>query len=99
MKSAIAALFLGSAGLLGAAGLPPNAMEPLPAGSICPTGWLKYQLDLMTEGLCGRLHETSEYLTPTNGWLQATDDPLLGHKWKVPPTKTLRKDRPRRKEP
>lgn len=71
MKSAIAALFLGSAGLLGAAGLPPNAMEPLPAGSIRPAGWLKYQLDLMTEGLCGRLYETSEYLTPTNGWRQA----------------------------
>ena len=52
-------------------GLRPNAMEPLPLGSVMPEGWLKYQLDLMTEGLVGRLYETSEFLTPQNGWINA----------------------------
>ena len=47
-----------------------NALEPLPLGSVMPEGWLKRQLDLMTEGLVGRLYETSEFLTPGNGWLK-----------------------------
>ena len=47
-----------------------NALEPLPLGSVMPEGWLKFQLDLMTEGLVGRLYETSEFLTPENGWLK-----------------------------
>ena len=46
-----------------------NALEPLPIGSVMPEGWLKHQLDRMTEGLVGRLYETSEFLTPENGWL------------------------------
>ena len=48
----------------------PNAFEPFPAGTISPRGWLKRQLDLQTEGLQGRLYETSEFLTPDNGWLK-----------------------------
>ena len=48
----------------------PNAFEPFPAGTIRPRGWLKHQLDRQTEGLQGRLYETSEFLTPENGWLK-----------------------------
>ncbi|HNX04124.1 MAG TPA: hypothetical protein PKI32_01400, partial [Opitutales bacterium] len=48
----------------------PNAFDPFPAGTISPRGWLKHQLDLQTEGLQGRLYETSEFLTPDNGWLK-----------------------------
>ncbi len=48
-----------------------NALEPLPLGSVMPEGWLKHQLDLMTEGLVGRLYESSEFLTPSNGWIRA----------------------------
>ena len=54
----------------GSFALKANALEPLPLGSVMPEGWLKYQLDLMTEGLMGRLYETSEFLTPENGWLK-----------------------------
>lgn len=51
--------------------LAPQAMEPLPLGAIRPTGWLAFQLGRMTDGLVGRLYETSEFLTPSNGWLRA----------------------------
>ena len=51
--------------------LAPLELEPLPIGSVRPEGWLRHHLDLMTEGLVGRLYETSEFLTPTNGWLRA----------------------------
>ena len=50
--------------------LAPNAFEPFPAGTIEPQGWLRHQLDLQTEGLQGRLYETSEFLTDENGWLK-----------------------------
>jgi len=51
--------------------LEPNVLEPLPLGSVMPRGWLEFQLNRMTEGLVGRLYETSEFLTPSNGWLKA----------------------------
>ena len=54
-----------------AEGLSPNALSPLPLGSVRPEGWLKYQLSLMTEGLVGRLYENSEFLSPSNGWICA----------------------------
>jgi len=40
----------------------------LPLGAIHPRGWLKHQLELMTEGMTGRLMEVSNFLTPDNGW-------------------------------
>lgn len=54
--------------------LAPLAMEPLPLGSVRPEGWLSRQLDLMTEGLVGRLYETSEFLAPDNAWLKGVGD-------------------------
>ena len=61
--------------------LAPNVFEPLPLGSIMPRGWLKRQLDLMTEGLVGRLYENSSYLVPENGWL----DPKGAVGWEEQP--------------
>ena len=40
----------------------------LPLGAIRPAGWLKHQLELMTEGMTGRLGEISSFLAPDNGW-------------------------------
>ncbi len=40
----------------------------LPLGSIRPQGWLKHQLDLMANGMTGRLAEFSSFLKPDNGW-------------------------------
>jgi len=51
--------------------LAPETLKALPLGSIRPAGWLKHHLDLMTEGLVGRLYETSEFLGEDNGWLNA----------------------------
>lgn len=51
-----------------------KALSPLPCGSIKPEGWLKYELETMTEGLVGRLYETSEFLVPGNGWLDANGE-------------------------
>ena len=50
--------------------LAPLAFEAFPAGTIKPGGWLRYQLEMQTEGLQGRLYETSEFLTEDNGWLK-----------------------------
>ena len=52
----------------GAKELAPLAFDTLPAGSIRPEGWLKYQLDAMTEGLQGRLYENGRFLRRPNGW-------------------------------
>jgi len=52
----------------------PTRFGQLPTGAVRPAGWLKFQMDAMTEGLVGRLHETSEYLVPSNGWLNANLD-------------------------
>jgi hypothetical protein len=48
--------------------LSPNPLVKLPLGSIKPEGWLKHQLELMAEGMTGRLVEISLFLTDENGW-------------------------------
>ena len=76
MKTKMAVGLVALFGMTGAVAAPEkvtleaNALEPLPLGSVMPEGWLKHHLDLMTEGLVGRLYETSEFLTPENGWLK-----------------------------
>ena len=55
-----------------AAGLKPTELTPLPLGAIRPDGWLKLQLDQMSEGLVGHLYEHSEFLRPENGWITGT---------------------------
>lgn len=39
----------------------PNPLLKLPLGSIEPRGWLRHQLLLMANGLCGRLYEVSPW--------------------------------------
>ncbi|NLG51304.1 MAG: transcriptional initiation protein Tat [Chloroflexi bacterium] len=46
----------------------PEALTKLPLGSVRPAGWLKHQLDLMVDGMTGRLPELSRFLAPKNGW-------------------------------
>lgn len=45
-----------------------NPLVRLPLGSVRPRGWLKHQLDLMTEGMTGHLTELSRFLKDDNGW-------------------------------
>ena len=45
-----------------------NPLIRLPLGAVRPSGWLKHQLDLMAEGMTGRLTELSQFLAPDNGW-------------------------------
>lgn len=45
-----------------------NPLIKLPLGAVLPRGWLKHQLDLMAEGMTGRLPEVSKFLAPDNGW-------------------------------
>jgi hypothetical protein len=48
-----------------------QAMRKLPIGSVRAGGWLGHQLDLMVEGMVGRLSEISEFLQEENGWFKA----------------------------
>ena len=57
--------------------LKPNELERLPLGAIRPQGWLKFQLDRMTDGICGRLYEYGEFLNPTNGWISRAEQGAL----------------------
>jgi hypothetical protein len=47
----------------------PNALAPLPLGSITPSGWLGAQLRVQAEGLSGHLEEFWPDLGPESGWL------------------------------
>lgn len=48
----------------------PTAFQKLPPGSIAPKGWLRHQLDLQVNGLCGRMTDVSDYLKfEGNGWV------------------------------
>ncbi len=46
----------------------PSPLVRLPLGSVKPRGWLLHQLELMAEGMTGRLSELSDFLRPENGW-------------------------------
>lgn len=47
----------------------PVQMRPLPLGSIRPTGWLRDQLRLQSDGLTGGMEDHWECLGPGNCWL------------------------------
>lgn len=48
--------------------LHPQLLAKLPLGAIRPRGWLKHQLDLMVDGMTGRLGEVSPFLGRQTGW-------------------------------
>lgn len=55
--------------------LAPSSFLKLPVGSIKPNGWLRHQLDLQLDGVCGRYPEVSDYLKyDGNGWIDPTAD-------------------------
>lgn len=45
------------------------AFEPLPLGSVRPTGWLRRQLEIQADGLSGHIEEIWDDLGPDSGWL------------------------------
>jgi hypothetical protein len=47
----------------------PNPVAKLPLGSVKAHGWIAHQLDLMVDGMVGRLRELSKFLEDDNGWL------------------------------
>jgi hypothetical protein len=52
--------------------LQPTAFLKLPVGAVTPKGWIRKQLLLQAEGLCGRMTEVSDYLKyEGNGWVDA----------------------------
>ncbi len=60
--------------------LTPSPLVKLPIGSIQPKGWLLTQLQLMKEGLTGRLPELSRFLREDSGWIT-----LKGPGWEEMP--------------
>lgn len=53
----------------------PNPLIKLPIGSIRPEGWLRTQLELMTDGFTGRLPELSEFCKfDGNAWVSPTGE-------------------------
>ena len=55
--------------------LAPTAFLKLPPGAVTPKGWLRHQLDLQVNGLCGRYPEVSDYLKyDGNGWVDPTSN-------------------------
>ena len=62
---------------------PPLAVSPLiklPIGAVEPRGWLMAQLELMRDGLTGRLAEISRFLADDSGWMT-----LKGKGWEEMP--------------
>ncbi len=50
--------------------LQPVPFQKLPPGAVRPRGWLRQQLDLQVNGLCGRYDDVSDFLVyETNGWV------------------------------
>ena len=60
--------------------LAPSPLVKLPIGSIRPRGWLLGQLQLMRNGLTGRLPELSRFLKEDSGWIT-----LKGPGWEEMP--------------
>ena len=50
--------------------LHPSPLCKLPLGAVRARGWLSTQLDLMVDGMVGRLAELSTFLRPDNGWFK-----------------------------
>ncbi len=48
--------------------LAPGPLVKLPLGSVRARGWFRHQLDLMVDGMVGRLPELSHFLADDNGW-------------------------------
>ena len=51
----------------------PSPLVKLPLGSVRPSGWLGHQLELMVDGMVGRLSEISKYLGADSIWLSDED--------------------------
>ncbi len=50
--------------------LTPSPVQKLPAGSIQPKGWLKFQIDLQLKGFSGQLAQISKFLDiKNNAWM------------------------------
>jgi hypothetical protein len=50
-----------------------TAFLKLPPGAVQPRGWLRTQLNIEADGLCGRMPEVSDYLQLNNcGWVDKT---------------------------
>src|SRR5512136_984826 len=60
--------------------LNPSPLVKLPLGNIEPRGWLMAQLQLMRDGLTGRLAEVSRFLGDDSGWIT-----LKGKGWEEMP--------------
>jgi hypothetical protein len=60
--------------------LAPSPLVKLPIGAVEPRGWLMAQLQLMRDGLTGRLAEVSRFLGDDSGWIT-----LKGKGWEEMP--------------
>ena len=60
--------------------LAPSPLVKLPIGAVEPRGWLMAQLQLMRNGLTGRLGEVSRFLGDDSGWIT-----LKGKGWEELP--------------
>ena len=58
----------------------PSPLVKLPIGAVEPRGWLMSQLQLMRDGLTGRLDELSRFLGDDSGWIT-----LKGKGWEELP--------------
>jgi len=52
----------------------PSSLAKLPLGSVRPKGWIRHQLDLMADGMTGRLQEISKWVQNDNGWFGTEND-------------------------
>ncbi len=72
--STLLALVLCAAAAPNRAPLQANAFNPLPLGSVKPTGWLLRQLQIQANGLSGHLDEFWPDLGSNSGWLGGTGE-------------------------